>query len=281
MAKLHSFLRWVILRCIYIHLYPFICRWTFRYLIFLAVICNATVNTGVHVSFWIMFCVCVCVCTWGFPYSSAGKESARNARDLGSILGLGRSLEKRTATHSSILAWRSLHILAVINNATVNIGVHVSFWVCVYMYRPSNTVAGSYGSSVFSWVFFFLRNLHIPQWLQQFTFPPQYMRICFPHILTISYWCSFWWQSFWQLGGDSSLWFWLAFPWWLVMLSIFSGACWLYVCPLWKNVYSGLLPIFVFVYSLGGQGLAAPCGLQDLSSPTRDWIPVPCSGSVE
>ena len=37
---------------------------------------------------------------------SAGKESAYNVGDLGSIPGLGRSLEKGKATHSSILAWR-------------------------------------------------------------------------------------------------------------------------------------------------------------------------------
>ena len=75
----------------------------------------------------------------GFPDSSVGKESASSAGDLGSIPGLGRfplqyswaflvtqlvknllalrgtwvrslvwedSLEKGTATHSSILAWR-------------------------------------------------------------------------------------------------------------------------------------------------------------------------------
>ena len=42
----------------------------------------------------------------GFPCGSAGKESASNAGDLGSIPGLGRSLEKGKATHSSILAWR-------------------------------------------------------------------------------------------------------------------------------------------------------------------------------
>ena len=35
-----------------------------------------------------------------------------------------------------------------------------------------------------------------------------------------------------------SLWFWFAFPWWLVMLSIFSCVCWPSVCLLWKNVYS-------------------------------------------
>ena len=42
----------------------------------------------------------------GFPCGSAGKESTCNAGDLGSIPGLGRSLEKGNAIHSSILAWR-------------------------------------------------------------------------------------------------------------------------------------------------------------------------------
>ena len=37
----------------------------------------------------------------GFPGGSDGKESACNVRDLGSIPGLGRSLEEGMATHSS------------------------------------------------------------------------------------------------------------------------------------------------------------------------------------
>ena len=42
----------------------------------------------------------------GLPLcGSAGKESACNAGDLSSTPGLGRSLEKEMATHSSILAW--------------------------------------------------------------------------------------------------------------------------------------------------------------------------------
>ena len=42
----------------------------------------------------------------GFPGGSYGKESAYNARDLGSIHGSGRSLGEGNGTHSSILAWR-------------------------------------------------------------------------------------------------------------------------------------------------------------------------------
>ena len=41
----------------------------------------------------------------GLPLWLAGKESACNAGDLGSIAGLG-SLEKGKATHSSLLAWK-------------------------------------------------------------------------------------------------------------------------------------------------------------------------------
>ena len=42
----------------------------------------------------------------GFPCGSAGNESVCNARDLGSIPRLDRSLKKGKATHSSVLAWR-------------------------------------------------------------------------------------------------------------------------------------------------------------------------------
>ena len=42
----------------------------------------------------------------GFPGSSAGKELACNAGDPGSIPGWEDPLEKGTATHSNILAWR-------------------------------------------------------------------------------------------------------------------------------------------------------------------------------
>ena len=42
----------------------------------------------------------------GFPGGPGGKESACDAGDPDSISGSDDSLEKRMATHSSILAWR-------------------------------------------------------------------------------------------------------------------------------------------------------------------------------
>ena len=42
----------------------------------------------------------------GLPRWLSGRESARDAGNPGSIPGSGRSLEKETATHCGILAWR-------------------------------------------------------------------------------------------------------------------------------------------------------------------------------
>ena len=63
------------------------------------------------------------------------------------------------------------------------------------------------------------------------------------------------------------------------MLSIFSGACWQSVCPLWKNMYSGLLPIFGFIFWEGRVWLhhvacgilVSPPGIESQSSAVEVW----------
>ena len=50
-----------------------------------------------------------------------------------------------------------LHVLALVNSAAVNVGVHVSLWVMVSSrYIPKSGIVGSYGSFIPG----FLRNLH-------------------------------------------------------------------------------------------------------------------------
>ena len=133
------------------------------------------------------------------------------------------------------------HIFAVVNNAAMNIRVPVSFQINVFVfcrYISRSRIAGSYGRSIFSFseehLFFYnsYTNWHSHQ---QWTHPRQ-------HLLFVVFLMRKSLTSVrWHLIVLICIFMILA------VLIIFSCACWSSVCLLWKNIYSGLLPIFNWV----------------------------------
>ena len=63
------------------------------------------------------------------------------------------------------------HVLATVNSAAMNHGMHVSFSILVSSgYMPGSGIFRSYSGFIPS--FFKESPSHLPEWLYQFTFPP-------------------------------------------------------------------------------------------------------------
>ena len=155
------------------------------------------------------------------------------------------SLRGQTTLCLSVLfiCWWTLGLLphlAIVNNAAVNIDVQTPLWDSAFTYRHG---IASYkvvllvtfgGMSVLSFT------AAVP-----FYIPSSHTRI--PHSLTNI--CNF---LFFSVGvwGRVSLWLWFVFPWWSVIWTIFSCACWPHVCLLWKMSHGVLCPFLNWIVCL-------------------------------
>ena len=99
------------------------------------------------------------------------------------------------------------HVLAVVNSASMNIGVHMSFSIMVFQgHMPSRGISGSYGGFIPS----FSRNLHSVFFTVISIYIPSNCARCFLflHILTEFIVCRFffffWWRPFWLVWDDTS-----------------------------------------------------------------------------
>ena len=103
------------------------------------------------------------------------------------------------------------------------IGVRIFFGSSVlgfWGYIPSSPITRSKWSSIFN----FLGDSILLSAMAAPVFIPTNSVQGFPFLHILASTCqlfTYWWELFWQVWDDISVWFWRASPWWLLMLSIF------------------------------------------------------------
>lgn len=140
-----------------------------------------------------------------------------------------------TFLHPFIHVWTLRSIdLSIVNNVSINTGVYISFWDLI-SFPHTHPGVGLLEHLVVLFLDFW--RIYILVYIVAISIDipnNSVQRVPFFHIFTNTCYLSFWWWPFYQVWGDNSLLFWLAFPQWLVTFSIFSCSYWQFWCLLWK-----------------------------------------------
>ena len=94
---------------------------------------------------YVYTCMCMCACVYVYmdcPRASDGKESASNTGDQGSFPGWDNPLEKKMASHCSILAWSiswteepgGLQSTGLQRDMTQRLQYHFQTYICMCIY---------------------------------------------------------------------------------------------------------------------------------------------------
>ena len=128
------------------------------------------------------------------------------------------------------------HILAIVSNVAINIGVHMSFQIRIFIFFGwvhGSGIIESYVNSLFN----FLSNLRTvfhTALICIYTNSSQgFLFYTSSPTLVVSL---FFYFSLPDKCADISLWFRFVFPWWWMMMNIYSCVCWPSGCLLCKNV---------------------------------------------
>ena len=131
----HSLLQYI---CVYIYMHVYMCVYIYTYIyihIYTHVYIHIYTYTYIHIHIYIHMCACICIYVCTYKCMCVYTQHIFSMHSF-----VNRCLGR-------------FCVLAIVNSAAMNIVIHVSFQIRVFLFSgcmPRSGIAGSYGSSTFS-----------------------------------------------------------------------------------------------------------------------------------